>query len=65
MRIQLMDPKWREQQQRFLEKQQETTLAAGSSIADSLKQFAKQRGDIFGSAEDTELRMQEEVTAAI
>jgi splicing factor 3A subunit 1 len=57
MRIQLMDPKWRIEQQRFLEKQQETGFAEGSSIADSLKQFAKQRGDIFGSAEEDEARL--------
>jgi splicing factor 3A subunit 1 len=57
MRIQLMDPKWRTEQQRFLGKQQETGYAEGSSIADSLKQFAKQRGDIFGSAEQDEARL--------
>eukprot|EP00604_Paraphysomonas_vestita_P002037 CAMPEP_0174819868 /NCGR_PEP_ID=MMETSP1107-20130205/3324_1 /TAXON_ID=36770 /ORGANISM="Paraphysomonas vestita, Strain GFlagA" /LENGTH=505 /DNA_ID=CAMNT_0016034115 /DNA_START=395 /DNA_END=1909 /DNA_ORIENTATION=- len=57
MRIQLMDPKWRIEQQRFLGKQQETSYAEGSSIADSLKQFAKQRGDIFGSAEEEEARL--------
>jgi splicing factor 3A subunit 1 len=57
MRIQLMDPKWRTEQQRFLGKQQETGYAEGSSIADSLKQFAKQRGDIFGSAEEEEARL--------
>lgn len=48
MRIQLLDPKWREQQQRFSDKQKETGYAEGSSIADSLKLFAKKRGDIFG-----------------
>lgn len=60
MRIQLMDPKWREQQARFLEKQQDSGFAAGSSIADSLTQFAKQRGDIFGSAEGEEARIAQE-----
>ena len=57
MRIQLMDPKWREQQARFLEKQQDSGFAAGSSIADSLTQFARQRGDIFGSVDDDEARI--------
>jgi splicing factor 3A subunit 1 len=57
MRIQLMDPKWRTEQQRFLEKQQETGFAEGSSIADSLRQFATHRGDIFGSAEADEARL--------
>lgn len=57
MRVQLMDPRWRIEQQRFLDKQQETGLAEGSSIADSLKNFATQRGDICGSAEEEEARM--------
>ena len=52
MRIQLMDPRWKEEQKRFQEKQAGTGYAAGSSIASSLKEFAKQRGDIFGSSED-------------
>jgi splicing factor 3A subunit 1 len=58
MRIQLMDPKWRIEQQRFLSKQAETSYAEGSSIADSLKQFARQRGDIFGTevSEDEEAK---------
>lgn len=57
MRVQLMDPRWRVEQQRFLDKQQDTGYAEGSSIADSLKQFAKQRGDICGSAEEEEARL--------
>lgn len=50
MRVQLLDPRWREQQQRFVEKQKETGFAEGGSIADSLKMFARKRGDIFGQA---------------
>lgn len=50
MRIQLLDPKWREEQRRFTEKQKETNYAEGSSIADSLRQFAQKRGDIFGQS---------------
>lgn len=50
MRVQLLDPRWREQQQRFLDKQKETGYAEGGSIADSLKMFARKRGDIFGQA---------------
>lgn len=57
MRVQLMDPRWRIEQQRFLDKQQETGFAEGSSIADSLRQFARQRGDICGSAEEEEARL--------
>lgn len=51
MRIQLMDPKWREQQARAAAKQKDTALAEGESIAASLKSLARKRGDIFGSAE--------------
>ena len=51
MRVQLMDPRWRLEQQRFLEKQQDTGFAAGSSIADNLKELARRRGDIFGGNE--------------
>lgn len=50
MRVSLLDPKWRTEQQRFQEKQRDTGYAEGSSIADSLRQFAKKRGDIFSSA---------------
>lgn len=50
MRIQLLDPKWRQQQKVFMDKQKETGYAEGVSIADSLKQFARKRGDIFGQA---------------
>ena len=54
MRISLLDPKWREEQQRLKEKTAQETLAAGSSIASALQSFAKQRGDIFGSTEEEE-----------
>jgi splicing factor 3A subunit 1 len=48
MRIQLLDPKWKEEKRRFQERQKETGFAEGVSIADSLKIFAQKRGDIFG-----------------
>lgn len=50
MRVQLLDPKWREQKKRFLEKQKETGYADSGSIAANLQQFARKRGDIFGQA---------------
>ena len=52
MRVQLMDPRWRVEQQRFLEKQQDTGFAAGSSIASNLKELARRREDIFGGTEE-------------
>lgn len=51
LRIQLMDPKWREEQARAAAKQKDTALAEGDSIASSLRSLARKRGDIFGSAE--------------
>lgn len=48
MRVQLLDPRWRVEQQRFQDKQRDTGFAEGSSIMDNLKQFARQREDIFG-----------------
>jgi splicing factor 3A subunit 1 len=57
MRIQLMDPRWREQQAISLNRQRETALAEGDSIARSLQAFAQKRGDIFGSAEEEEAQM--------
>ena len=50
MRVQLLDPRWRQEQQRFLEKQQDTGYAAGGSIADNLRQFAKRRGAESGGS---------------
>jgi splicing factor 3A subunit 1 len=50
MRVQLLDPRYRVEQKRFQDKQRETGFAEGASIAESLKTFAKKRGDIFGEA---------------
>lgn len=68
MRIQLIDPKWREEQARFLEKQKDTGYAEGSSIADNLRQFAKKRSDIFGDSSSNasvEKRSKNDVEAGI
>lgn len=63
MRVQLMDPRWRIEQKRFQEKQRETGYAEGGSIADSLKQFAKKRGDIFGAKEPANTQAEEKKNA--
>ena len=60
MRVQLMDPRWRIEQKRFQEKQRETGYAEGGSIADSLRQFAKKRGDIFGQKESVSVQLEED-----
>lgn len=56
MRVQLLDPKWRIEQQRFQDKQKETSYADGSSIADNLKLLAKKRSDVFGGGSDAEMQ---------
>ncbi|KAG3235305.1 hypothetical protein PI124_g19658 [Phytophthora idaei] len=63
MRILLMNPKWREETQRHLEKQKESSYAAGSAIADSLRRFATKRADIFASSAEEEARLMQATTA--
>ncbi|KAI9922759.1 hypothetical protein PsorP6_001214 [Peronosclerospora sorghi] len=63
MRILLMNPKWREETQRHLEKQTESSFAAGSAIADSLRRFATKRADIFASSAEEEARLLQATTA--
>lgn len=62
MRILLMNPKWREETQRHLEKQKESSYAAGSAIADSLRRFATKRADIFASSAEEEARLLQATT---
>lgn len=57
MRILLLNPKWREETQRHLEKQKESSFAAGTAIADSLRRFATKRADIFASSAEEEARL--------
>ncbi|KAL4110043.1 hypothetical protein PRIC1_001736 [Phytophthora ramorum] len=63
MRILLMNPKWREETQRHLEKQKESSYAAGSAIADSLRRFATKRADIFASTAEEEARLMQATAA--
>jgi splicing factor 3A subunit 1 len=63
MRILLMNPKWREETQRHLEKQKESSYAAGSAIAESLRRFATKRADIFASSAEEEARLLQATTA--
>lgn len=63
MRILLMNPKWREETQRHLEKQKESSYAPGSDIADSLKRFATKRADIFSSSAEEQARLQKSMNS--
>jgi hypothetical protein len=53
MRINLLDPKWKEQKQRMLEKHKGTSFTTGEDIASALAGLAKHRPDIFGGDEFT------------
>ena len=48
MRVQLLDPRWRVEQQRFQDKQKSTGLVAGGdSISENLRVFAQHREDLI------------------
>jgi len=50
MRVQLLDPRWREEQRRFQDKQKETGLVAGDLISQNLRAFAQNRTDIIDNS---------------
>ena len=50
MRLELMDPKWREEKLKREERAKLNSLATGDEIATNLKKFASERKDIFPNA---------------
>ncbi|KAK3727492.1 hypothetical protein QZH41_006432 [Actinostola sp. cb2023] len=54
MKINLLDPRWKEQRDRALndKKTQEEVFAEGMAIGSSLKQLAERRTDIFGAGDE-------------
>lgn len=58
IRIELLDPKWKEQKEREISKKRESNLVIdqGSQIASSLKRLSEFRPDIFGGDEIEALR---------
>jgi splicing factor 3A subunit 1 len=50
MRVQLIDPRWRIEQQKFLDKQKETGITQGDAITANLSKFAEKRSDIFNNS---------------
>ena len=50
MRLELMDPKWREEKIKREERAKLQSLASGDEIAQNLKKFAAERKDIFPNA---------------
>jgi splicing factor 3A subunit 1 len=53
LRIELMDPKWREQNARAAAKLATTGYAADEDVASNLRRLAQRREDIFGSTGST------------
>ncbi|KAJ3257421.1 splicing factor 3a, subunit 1 [Chytriomyces hyalinus] len=67
MRIELLDPKWREQKLAAEAKKRDSNLAAASvDVARNLTRLSDYRTDIFGSGEETHVgrKLGEEETAA-
>lgn len=50
MRLELMDPKWREEKLKLEERAKLNSLAAGDEIAQNLRRFTQERRDIFPNA---------------
>ncbi|KAJ1499769.1 SF3a splicing factor complex subunit [Coelomomyces lativittatus] len=63
MRIELLDPKWREQRQAYEQAKRETNLnKEGEQVVHSLKTFAEYRKDIFGGDEvDLQKKIEEDL----
>ena len=61
MRIELLDPKWKEQRDNLeARKAQASELQRGANVVSSLKNLARTRVDIFGTETDEERRKREE-----
>lgn len=61
IRIELLDPKWKEQKQLLDQKKtQAAMLLQNADVSASLKQLASARTDLFGTAEDEERRKKQE-----
>ena len=54
MRIELMDPKWREERARALAKRSDSATVSGDAIGANLRRFAAQKPDVFGGEEEEE-----------
>lgn len=61
IRIELLDPKWKEQKQLMDQKKsQAAQLMQGADVPASLRQLASARTDLFGTAADEEARKKQE-----
>jgi hypothetical protein len=60
MRVELPDPKYQEQRQKFLERQKDTNLASSKDVARQLSRLAAHRPDVFGVDEETARKARDE-----
>ncbi|KAI8968958.1 Pre-mRNA splicing factor PRP21 like protein-domain-containing protein [Mycotypha africana] len=56
MRVELLDPKWKEQKMAMENKNRGTNLLEGADVAKNLKRITRVRPDIFGGAEETDVK---------
>lgn len=60
MKVNLLDPKWREYQDKFENRQKETNMAEAGSMEKNLRRLAGARPDVFGGERDEADRRMEE-----
>lgn len=48
MKLELMNPKWREEKQKLEERKKLNSLASDEEIAQNVKKFTNEKRDIFG-----------------
>lgn len=61
MKVELQDPRWRKDQEKFEKRQQDTNLAESSNVFKHLATMAGARPDVFGGkAEEAEKRLEEQ-----
>jgi splicing factor 3A subunit 1 len=60
MRVELLDPKYQEQRQKFLERQKDSNLASSKDVARQLSRLAAHRPDVFGVDEETARKARDE-----
>ena len=52
VRIELLDPRWKQQRQDLLDKQRETSYTDANSISENLSRLARNRADVFIETDD-------------
>jgi len=60
LKISMLNPKWLEEKEKFMQKQKESSIATGREMAATLQSLSADRGDIFGTVEEEERQLLEE-----